>query len=594
MFKLTFKEKILPGYISFDDPRYIKSDNIISTGLFAVDYGKEYKDLILKDILNSNITGHISIFLKKQDKYKEIKDITNYIGVTEVDKDESYEDIDIITGITEDARYIRRKLQIDSEELFGLTMYVKLSSHNEKDLNKQLNNIKNICLTNSINVKNTNYRQKELFQSTTPFCNNSKILKNVSERKMLTEAVIGFYPFINNSFYDEKGVLFGTNVNNKNIVILDRFDRQKYKNGNMCIFGTSGSGKSYFTKIQIIRERLLNRYQYIIDPEREYGKLCKDLKGEYIKFGKNSKSFINILDIKENELKKDLIEAINEKIYRLKPFFKEIFKGIKEEEYNIFEESLKQLYLSKLKNIKKIEKEKNTNTNINTSEHMPILKDVYNMMLHIENNTLNSNIRSKNKENKEKKQYSIYLRPFIQGSLSFFNNKTNINIENKLIVADIYDLEEDNIKYGIYLFLDYFWDLIRTDIEKEKIIYIDEIWKLIGVSATKETAQYVYKLFKTIRKYNGCAVAITQDISDVFSLDEGNFGKTILNNSSFKSIFSLNDENIYKLSEFMFLGVKEKVIIRSLIKGECFFSVDNKNMQLKISPSNKEKEIINE
>ena len=196
------------------------------------------------------------------------------------------------------------------------------------------------------------------------------------------------------------------------------------------------------------------------------------------------------------------------------------------------------------------------------------------------------------KEDKNMKKYELQLLPFINGSLSFFNQYTNIELENKLIVADIYELEEENLKYGMYIFTELFWDKIKEDRNKRKSIYLDEIWRLIGITSNKEVASFIYKIFKTIRKYSGSSVAITQDISDLFSLDNGIYGKSILNNSCIKAFFSLEEENIKILEEFTNISEKEKIEIRSLKKGECLMFIDQSHILVKIDSSETEKEII--
>ena len=210
------------------------------------------------------------------------------------------------------------------------------------------------------------------------------------------------------------------------------------------------------------------------------------------------------------------------------------------------------------------------------SKQMPKLGDFYEIL----------------KEDKNMKKYELQLLPFINGSLSFFNQYTNIELENKLIVADIYELEEENLKYGMYIFTELFWDKIKEDRNKRKSIYLDEIWRLIGITSNKEVASFIYKIFKTIRKYSGSSVAITQDISDLFSLDNGIYGKSILNNSCIKAFFSLEEENIKILEEFTNISEKEKIEIRSLKKGECLMFIDQSHILVKIDSSETEKEII--
>ena len=129
-----------------------------------------------------------------------------------------------------------------------------------------------------------------------------KLVKNVAKRNILTSGLVATYPFISSSIFDEKGIFIGTNIYNNSLVFIDRYDTNKYKNANMCIFGTSGAGKSFYTKLLILRYRLLGIKQYIIDPEREYGHLCDSIKGTQIKIGPNSKTYINILDIRKESI----------------------------------------------------------------------------------------------------------------------------------------------------------------------------------------------------------------------------------------------------------------------------------------------------
>ena len=144
----------------------------------------------------------------------------------------------------------------------------------------------------------------------------------------------------------------------------------------------------------------------------------------------------------------------------------------------------------------------------------------------------------------------------------------------------------------MYIFTDLFWDKTKIDRNIKKAIYLDEIWRLIGVTSNKNVAAFIYKIFKTIRKYGGSAVAITQDISDIFSLENGTYGKSILNNSSIKTFFSLEEENINVLEKYVSLSEKEKIEIKSLKRGECLMFVENNHILAKIEADEIEKEII--
>ena len=207
---------------------------------------------------------------------------------------------------------------------------------------------------------------------------------------------------------------------------------------------------------------------------------------------------------------------------------------------------------------------------------MPILEEFYDIL----------------KTDEKTKKFSIKLIPFIKGSLNFFNNYTNIELNNKLIIADVYELGEENLKYGMYLFTELFWDKIKINRKNKKAIYLDEIWRLIGITSNKEVASFIYKIFKTIRKYGGSGVAITQDISDLFSLENGIYGKSILSNSSIKSFFLLEEDNIKILSENVNLSEKEKIEIKSLKRGESLMFIGNSHVLAKVECSELEKKII--
>ena len=134
--------------------------------------------------------------------------------------------------------------------------------------------------------------------------------------------------------------------------------------------------------------------------------------------------------------------------------------------------------------------------------------------------------------------------------------------------------------YKTVIITDLFWDKIKKDRKKKKSIYLDEIWRLIGVTSNKEVASFIYKIFKTIRKYGGSAIAITQDISDLFSLENGNYGKSIINNSSIKCFFALEEENIKILSEYTNISNLEKIEIKNLKKGECLIFLEDNHVLL--------------
>ena len=578
------QDNIAPAYINMKNPKYLEIDNLFYGGLIVVNYYREQNDILLKSLLETNINMNISIFYEKQNQYKTIKDLTYHIGNVGVDIQENNtnrEDIDIAIYTYNDAKYIRKEMQVNNEDLYFLYIYVDIFADNIKDLEYYLNNIEGIMQSKGMQTRRANFREEQIYKSCLPIMENNIDIKNSAKRNVLTSGLLSTYPFITSSIFDEEGIFIGKNIYNNSLIFVDRYNTNKYKNANMCIFGTSGAGKSFYTKLLILRYRLMGIEQYVIDPEREYINLVKELNGTEIKIGPSSNTYINIFDIREESLEEGEKGYIATKIAKLIGFFNLIFGELNEEEKAILEEKIIEVY--EIKNINfddeslYIENKNNIiSKKFKSNFDMPILEDFYNIL---------------NKDEKTKK-FAIKLIPFIKGSLNFFNNYTNIELNNKLIIADVYELGEENLKYGMYLFTELFWDKIKINRKNKKAIYLDEIWRLIGVTSNKEVASFIYKIFKTIRKYGGSSVAITQDISDLFSLENGTYGKSILNNSSIKSFFALEEDNIKILSENINLSEKEKIEIKSLKRGESLMFIGDNHILAKIECSAKEKEIV--
>lgn len=561
-----------PLYINLTNPQYIEIDGMFFSSLLIINYNRIFQELIFKNILETNENILISIYIEKNNQYKIIKEIARNIGNTTVDLEKinnSRIDIDIAKSSLEDAQYIRKEMQLNNQQLLYFYTYITTYSKNKEELKNQINKIEEILQNSGLKSKKSYFRQEQTILANLPLNKNNDDIKKAVKKNILTDGIRGTYPFITSTIYDEKGILYGTDINSNSLIIIDKFDREKYKNSNTCIFGSSGSGKSYFTKIQILRNYILNINQYIIDPEREYEKISKSLNGSLIKIGPASKTYINIFDIREDSLEENEEGYLATKLNKLIGFFKLIFKDITEEERTELENKIIKIY--KNKNIDFNDNSLFKNNKFKTNTDMPILEDLY-------------------KELNKKMQKKI--EPFITGSLKCFNNYTNIELNNKLIIGDIYELGEENIQYGMYIFIELFWDKIKKDRNSRKIIYLDEIWRLIGVTSNKETASFIYKIFKTIRKYGGGATAITQDVSDLFSLEEGAYGKSILNNSELKLFFSLEEENIKTLEKYVDINQKEKIEIKSLRKGECLFFVGKDHILTKINSDKFEQELI--
>ena len=339
-----------------------------------------------------------------------------------------------------------------------------------------------------------------------------------------------------------------------------------------------GSGKSYFIKLMINRNRFLNIQQFVIDPDREYLKLCEKLEGTVIKFG--AEQIINVFDIRETVLEEGE-SFLRNKISKLNIFFSLIFENLAEEEKALLEEILIECYLRKgitydneslyvIDSKSKILNKKR----FKTSSEMPILSDFYEIL----------------KKNKKLKHLAIVLKPYVSGSMKYLNNHTTINEDNKLIVADIHEVSELEIPIVMFIITDYFWDIIKKDRAKQKILYLDEVWKMINKN--EYTAEFVFKLFKTLRKYGGAATAITQDISDFFMLEDGKYGKGILNNSSVKVLFQLEETDLNILEKVMNLSEEERIRLINMPRGTSIIHAGRNTIMVDVISSEKEHKFV--
>lgn len=338
------------------------------------------------------------------------------------------------------------------------------------------------------------------------------------------------------------------------------------------LYGTSGSGKSYFTKLMVSRNRYFDIPQYIVDPDREYTKLCEKLNGTLIDFKRLT---INVMEIRETS-KEDNENFLENKLGKLKTFFKLIFKDITEEEKSFLEESLIECYrkkgitfddesLYKINNGKKFFKK---------STDMPKLGDLYEQIT----------------TDKRLSRLKMLLKPYVLGSMKFLNNYTNVDLLNKIVVSDVYGIEENDLSTVMYIITEFYWDKIKADRSKKKILYLDEVWRLINANC--DTAEFVFKVFKTIRKYGGAATAITQDINDFFSLEDGKYGKGIINNSNIKCIFQLEESDIKSLEKIINISEKEKYRLQCMKRGTCLIYAGKEHIAVNIEASELEHKFI--
>ena len=581
--KIDWLDSILPDAINFSNPRCFEMDTFFYSGLIIVNYPKEMRLNWISPLISLDFNVDISIFYEKLESSKVIREITYHIGDMNgalKSVSQNQQDIDIIRSSCEDAKYIRNQMQVNKEDLYHLCIYCLVYEKDMEKLKLNIERLEAICASMGLQTRRAIFRQEQIFNSMIPVCNNNKDIKESAARNVLTEALTSTYPFISTELYDVDGVLIGQNAQSKSLIIIDRFDSEKYKNANMCVLGTSGAGKSFLVKLMILRNRYMGVKQFVIDPDGEYSKVCNALEGVYITVNSMSKFSINIMDIREG-ISIETESYLSNKLKKLRTFFSLMFGEITKEEEVFLEEKLIKCYSkfgitfddsTLFEECEKISVKKK----FKKTDKMPILQDLY--------QELDNDVKTK--------RLAILLKPCVFGSLSFLNRRTNVNLDNKLIVADIHQLEEKYIPICMYVIIDVFWDKICENRAEKKIIYMDEIWRLIGSAGNLYTAEFVYKIFKTIRKFGGGATAITQDVSDFFDFEDGKYGRAIINNSALKFILQVEEEDSKVLREVVNLSKEEEAKIKTFHRGNGLLVAGKNHIEVKVEANCEEYKLI--
>ena len=551
---------MLPDSIDNTNFRYVKVDNkyIISLNVRSLPEVLCFLDII--NILDKVVEYDMSMYIEKLNPIKVLNNITYNLAYNQSELDtvnKSQNDFDIINKSKEEAKELRRKIQIENQELYSLNIIFTFYSEDLNLLFKIISSFKAKLFSKQIKSDVTNFRHLNFYVSNLPLSNCNLD----SSIYITTDALANLFPFCVKNYIDSKGIFMGYTKSNNMIFSIDIFSK-KYENSNFCIFGSSGSGKSFFTKLFIFRNFFMDRVQIVFDIENEYSQICKKLNGELL----FDNSYFNIMQFFENDLKEE--DFFNNKIGRLVFFIKSVCGEDMNEEILINE--IKNVYykfninedrktiLSNLEDVFYFEEK------IMSKDKFPTLNDLVNNM----------------KDSKEKN----ILKIAIKGPLKYFSSITSVNLHSKLFVLNISNLKlEDEV---INLILKYILDRVLS--EKETIIYIDEMWKY---SKNEKVLDSIFNMYKTIRKRKGAIIGVTQDVTDFMQYKDGYYANSILNNSCFKMIFKTEYRNNKIFNEILNLD-NDKV--SRLKKGEGYLIINKNNIHLKVVANKYEGEILNE
>ena len=432
------------------------------------------------------------------------------------------------------------------------------------------------------------FQQEDALRSVMPFLQISPKLQKKTQRNVLTSGAASTYMFTSFEMSDDSGVLLGVNRHNNSLCIVDLFNTKINKNANLTMCGTSGAGKTFTLQLLALRMRMRGIQCYIIAPIKghEFKRACSKIGGEFIKIAPGSPHCINVMEIRhtispEMELidevdYNDMDSMLARKIQQLMIFFSLLIPDMTNEEEQMLDEALIKTY-----NEFGITHDNNSLYADATCfppklKKMPILGDLHKHLL----------------ENPMTTRIAAIVSRFVTGSAQSFNRQTNVDLTNKYIVLDLSDLKGKLLPVGMMIALDYVWDNIKADRTKKKAIMIDEIWQLIGASSNKLAAEFCLEIFKVIRGYGGAAIAATQDLSDFFSLDDGKYGRAIINNSKNKIILNLEQDEAQYVKDVLKLTRTEVRSITQFERGEALIHSNNNKVPVVIKASTEEKEMI--
>ncbi len=588
---------IYPGFIDGTNFRYLKIDSMYSSSILITNYPKYTSFLQIIESIPKSYLYDMSILIRKQDNMKVLKELTYYISSSGSEiktSNKNQIDIDLLTKVKEDAKELRKQIQINEQEIFFVNIIITFYSENKQKLFEIIKEFQSIIYSKNLNSNIANFRHLDAYLLNLPLNKNKEKILELNERNFTTNSISNMFPFYTKSIFDENGIIFGFTQEENKICNIDIF-KNKYVNANMCIFGSSGSGKSYFIKLMVIRQFFSGKKQYVIDPEGEYINIAKILNCNYFDFYiKNPKYYFNFFEILEYEIylyKENVIDYKINKIMKMISYFCKIKDELEIKE---LEKSLKLLY--KKFNIIKVEsvyKQSDKNriyveNEIIDSKKFPTICDLIKCLKSQKiKNKININIINK---------YPIFTKHTninYNSKLNIFNTNNLYKKDEMYFVNEIINIIIDNLKYNKYRFENKIDNNVKLQENVDTIIYIDEIWKYIKIEKDNiNLGSKVFELFKTIRKYNASIITITQDISDFFLLEDGNYGKSIINNSSFKVYFKLDFSDSEFLKNYYILNEKQLEKVNRLDKGQCMFCFNNSNIILNIKANEYENEIL--
>ena len=545
----------------------------------------------MSSLINAGEGIDVDVFLKRENRSKTIDKVAQRIRLNRTklkSMQDTSTDYEELAGSIQAGYFIKQGIANYNEDLFYMSVFVTVSARTYEELMWRKQQMTDMLKSMDMYVSDCSFQQEDALRTVMPFLQISPKLEKKSKRNVLTSGAASTYMFTSFEMSDDTGVLLGINRHNNSLCIVDLFDTKKNKNANLNLLGTSGAGKTFTMQLLALRMRMRGIQCYIIAPIKghEFRRACNRIGGQFIKIAPGSPHCINIMEIRHTiSPEMELIDELDysemdsllaQKIQQLMIFFSLLIPDMTNEEEQMLDETLIRTYGKFGITHDNDSVYADRNAVPPKMKTMPILGDLHEEL----------------QKNEMTKRIAVIVSRFVTGSAQSFNQQTNVDLSNKYIVLDLSELKGKLLPVGMMIALDYVWDKIKSDRTKKKAIMIDEIWQLIGAGSNRMAAEFCLEIFKVIRGFGGAAISATQDLSDFFGLEDGRYGRAIINNSKNKIILNLEPDEAEFVRDTLKLTKTEIRSITRFERGEALICSNNSKVPVIIKASKEEQEMI--
>ncbi len=539
-------------------PHYLKLGSKFLRTIFVISYPRYISVGWFAPVINLNTAFDISMFFYPVKSAIILKQLKKKIGAIEAqiiaDTEKGAPRDPIRETAARDIEALRDSLTQGTEKFFQFALYVTLYSDTVEELDRLSDTVEDIFGSRLVYSKRVFYQAEQGFNSTLPLNNDELYIAF----NMNSSPVASSFPFVSSELTSDNGILYGINRHNNSLILFDRFSLQ---NANSVVFATSGAGKSYAIKLEILRSLMMGTEVIVIDPEYEYKHLAEAVGGTYINISLASQGKINPFDLPKAVGDQTRIEdIIRSAVITLKGLIRLMIGDLNYEEDSIVDRALLETYARK---------DITPDADLATVEP-PIMQDFQEILDGMEGGA----------------DLATRLKKYTEGTFAgLFNSPTNVQMENQLVCFSVRDLEDELRPMAIYTVVNYIWNEVRSQVRK-RILVIDEAWWLMQ---HEDSAKFIFALVKRCRKYYLGVTTITQDVNDFL---RSPYGQAIVTNSSLQILLKQSPAAIDLIQKTFILTESEKYLLLECGVGEGIFFAGNKHAAIKVVASYVEDQLI--